>query len=246
MSASPPARLQRAPLRGPPRRCRDFEETGRRQSRSRASRAPDGGTAFTIALARGNEAVARLMLDYGADINTKDKTGSTPLHEAVRQGKIELVRDLVKRGADLHARTEPVAGRATPFSGAGGMTPFLTAAQTGNVAMMKELISLGADPTEKTPDGSDRPALRRHQPPPGRRKVHGGIRSRCERGPKARGSALHSAIRFGANEIIQYLADHGADFTIKDGFGRNAVEEADFEAPKSTIALVKKLAADRK
>ncbi len=61
--------------------------------------------------------------------------------------------------------------------------------------------------------------------------------------PKNRGSALHNAIRFGANDVVQYLADHGADFTIKDGFGRTPLEEAEFEAPKPTIDLMRKLAA---
>jgi hypothetical protein len=53
-------------------------------------------------------------------------------------------------------------------------------------------------------------------------------------------------VRAGANEIIQYLANHGADFDAKDQFGRNALEEALFEAPKPTIDLMQKLSEARK
>jgi ankyrin repeat protein len=63
--------------------------------------------------------------------------------------------------------------------------------------------------------------------------------------PAGRPNALHAAVRSGDNQMIQYLADHGADFNSKDAFGRTPVEEADFEAPKSTIELMHKLAAER-
>jgi ankyrin repeat protein len=52
--------------------------------------------------------------------------------------------------------------------------------------------------------------------------------------PQNRPGALHSAIRQGANDIVQYLADHGADLNAKDQFGRTPLEEAEFEAPAST------------
>ena len=60
---------------------------------------------------------------------------------------------------------------------------------------------------------------------------------------KGDGGALHAAIRFGQNDVIEYLVAHGADLTVKDRFGRTPLEEAEFEAPKPTIELVRKLAA---
>jgi ankyrin repeat protein len=63
--------------------------------------------------------------------------------------------------------------------------------------------------------------------------------------PKGRPSALHTAVRQGANDIVQYLADHGADFAAKDNFGRTPFEEAEFEAPAPTIELMRKLTAER-
>ena len=50
-------------------------------------------------------------------------------------------------------------------------------------------------------------------------------------------------MKAGANEIVQYLVDHGADLNTKDNFGRTPLEEAEFEAPKPTIELMRKLTA---
>ena len=62
--------------------------------------------------------------------------------------------------------------------------------------------------------------------------------------PTGGGSPLHTATRFGVAEIIEYLAARGADFTVKDRFGRNPLEEAEFEAPKATIELLRRLTAE--
>jgi ankyrin repeat protein len=207
-------------------------------------KAKDGGTAFLIALGRGNEAVTRLMLDYGGDVNALDANGNMPLHEAIRQGKVDLMKDLVARGADVNART-PGGGRGGRGGGGGGMTAFLVAAQGGNVAMIQELVKLGADSKGKLPDGTGGILLAT-----GSKKLDA-VKLMVELGldvndaPKGRPSALHSAIKQGANDIVQYLADHGADFAAKDNFGRTPLEEAEFEAPASTIALMRKLMAER-
>jgi uncharacterized protein len=207
-------------------------------------KARDGSTAFLIALARGHEAVARLMLEHGAEVNTRDRSGGTPLHEAVRQGKIDLVRDLVARGADLQSRTDMPSGPPTYFR-SGGLTPFLTAAETGNVAMMRELVALGADPKTKTPEGVGGVLLAT-----GSRKLDA-VKLMVELGGdvndarRSGGTALHTATRQGANDIVQFLVDNGADLSAKDRFGRTPLEAAEFEAPKPTIELLRKLTQNR-
>jgi uncharacterized protein len=125
------------------------------------------------------------------------------------------------------------------------MTPFLTAAEGGNVAMMKELIALGADPKAKTPDGAGGLLLAT-----GSRKLEA-VKFMVELGSDVNEkrtagfgiNPIHTATRFGALDIIQYLVDHGADLTVRDRFGRTPLEEAEFEAPKPTIELLRKLTA---
>ena len=45
--------------------------------------------------------IGRLLIDWGADVNTLDARGETPLHKAVMARKAFLVDLLVKSGADL-------------------------------------------------------------------------------------------------------------------------------------------------
>ena len=42
----------------------------------------------------------REMLEEGADPNAKDKDGNTPLHKAADEGRFDVVKLLLERGAD--------------------------------------------------------------------------------------------------------------------------------------------------
>jgi ankyrin repeat protein len=168
-----------------------------------------------------------------------------PLHEAIRQGKVELVKDLVARGADVNARSQGGGRGRGGAGGGGGTTAFLVAAQTGNVAMIRELVQLGADPKGKLPDGTGGVLLAAGSKKLDAVKLMVELGLDVNDGPQGRPGALHTAIRQGANDIVEYLADHGADFAAKDGFGRTPLEEAEFEAPASTIELMRKLTAAR-
>ena len=191
--------------------------------------------------------MTRLLLDHGADVNGRDRNGGTPLHEAVRQGDTELAKDLVARGADLYARTERGAeGGNTGSRRTSGLTPFLTAAQTGNVEMMRALIALGADPAAQTNEGAGAVLLAT------RSRELEAVQMVVELGldvnlcPTDRPSALHTAVRVGADEIVEYLAARGADFAARDHQGRTPLEEAEFEAPTHTIELMRRLTAERR
>ena len=51
----------------------------------------------------GNVAAARLLLDYGADIDDDDEVfGRTALHAAITESNLELVKLMVERGADIY------------------------------------------------------------------------------------------------------------------------------------------------
>ena len=199
-----------------------------------------------LAIAAGSDAVTGLMLDQGADVNVRDRTGSTPLHAAVRQGNLDMVRTLVARGADLDART----GRGDDWAAASarrtsGLTPFLTAAQTGNVDLLRALLGLGADPAARSDEGAGAVLLAT------RGRSLEAVQLLVELGldvnvhPPGRPSALHTAIRVGEDAIVEYLAAHGADFQARDHHGRTPLEEAEFEAPTHTIELMRRLTAAR-
>jgi len=67
--------------------------------------------AFYTASYRGQILCAAVLLGLGADINTRERRQSTPLHAAVRMGNLEMVCFLLRHGAEKSLRSEE------PFDG---------------------------------------------------------------------------------------------------------------------------------
>jgi hypothetical protein len=74
-----------------------------------------------------------VLIDNGADINTHDPMGETPLNYAISLGYIRIVEMLIARGADVN-----LAGR---FSD----RPLHNAVHSGNPHMVRMLIEKGAN-----------------------------------------------------------------------------------------------------
>ncbi|MEO7132593.1 MAG: ankyrin repeat domain-containing protein [Vicinamibacterales bacterium] len=92
-----------------------------------------GSTLLHHAAAFGTVDAMTFLLDAGADVNAKNRRGSSPLHWAIRDPA--KVRLLLARGAAINARQ--VEGR----------TPLYQAASLGDgIDIMRLLLSNGADP----------------------------------------------------------------------------------------------------
>ena len=57
-------------------------------------------TPLTVAALNGSASLVALLLSKGAQVNTRDASGSTALTEAVRKGDAEVLRLLLQAGAD--------------------------------------------------------------------------------------------------------------------------------------------------
>lgn len=64
-----------------------------------------GNTPLHIAASHGRADLVTLLLDGGADPNSKAALGETPLHVAVAEDCLEVVKLLLERGADPNAQT---------------------------------------------------------------------------------------------------------------------------------------------
>ena len=136
-----------------------------------------GSTALHHAAGYGPLANVELLIDNGAEVNAKNRRGSTPLHWAIHdEAKVRL---LLSKGANVNAKQ--VQGRTPLFLAAmlgdsvptmrllfargadpnlacaNGQTPLMMAAARGNVEALRLLIEKGAEVNGK--DGAGETAL---------------------------------------------------------------------------------------
>lgn len=107
---------------------------------------PDGFTALHYPAFFGGgdaAAVARALLDAGADVNARSTNPFSvlPLHSAVAGSHDDVVAVLVEAGADVNATQRH------------GFTPLHGAAQNGADPTVDRLLAAGADPTARNDDG---------------------------------------------------------------------------------------------
>jgi ankyrin repeat protein len=119
----------------------------------------DGKSALVMATFSGHTGVATLLLGAGADPNAAG-AGYTALHAAALRGDVALVKALLDKGADPHARLtkgSPVRrfgsqwALSTPFTGA---TPLMVAAAYLETGVMRALVAAGAKTDAALPNGA--------------------------------------------------------------------------------------------
>jgi ankyrin repeat protein len=66
----------------------------------------EGENALHVAVLWNDIQAAKLLIAAGININQPGDLGYTPLHAACSGGKLEMVKLLVKNGADVHALSE--------------------------------------------------------------------------------------------------------------------------------------------
>ena len=112
-------------------------------------RAADGNSALVLATFNGQGAVARLLLERGADPNA-DGAGYTALHAAVLRADLDTLRALLAHGADPNARLlqgSPVRRFASQWAlprSFLGATPLFVAAAYREAEAVRELLAWGA------------------------------------------------------------------------------------------------------
>lgn len=84
-----------------------------------------------MASTNGHLLVAELLIQYGADVNTRDRNRETPLHLASGHGKLDMVRLLLTSGSSVDSQDED-------------STPLHRAAQSGHLDIVILLLRSGA------------------------------------------------------------------------------------------------------
>jgi uncharacterized protein len=187
--------------------------------------------------------IINMLLAHGANVNaqlvkqtpyrtkvdrgadTMLTTGTTPLLRAAKAGDVEVIKTLLAKGADPKLTTK--------F----GMTPIMAAAGLGT----KEEDTTGRRKTQPEAVESIQLFLNAGED----------INAIDRQGD----TALHGAAQKGDDQVVQFLADHGAKLDIQDKKGRTPLDAANglmgnggFDGSRrdvheSTVALLKKLMA---
>ena len=77
--------------------------------------------------------VVKILISEGADVNSKNKNGSTALHKAAYSGNLEIVKLLVQANANVNSQNKLK------------ISPMAIAAIHGRTDIVKYLINSGAD-----------------------------------------------------------------------------------------------------
>lgn len=97
-----------------------------------------GFTPLHIASHYGNQSIANLLVQKGADVNYSAKHSITPLHVAAKWGKSNMVSLLLEQGAHIEAKTRD------------GLTPLHCAARSGHEQVVDMLLEKSAPISSKT------------------------------------------------------------------------------------------------
>ena len=200
-----------------------------------------------------------MLVDHGADPNVSDRGGVTPLHSAAQLGSLELVKQLLAKGANPNAATgkAPTGGRGGPrgggggrFGGGGQQTPLMMAARANHEDIMKALIEKGADPKLKAQDGSTLLMSAVGSGHVGPVKLAYRYDKDVKATTESGDTIVHAAVSgtLGPNatqtdicEVIVYLNEIGAPLDEKNGRGRTPMDVANVLPIDKAVTLMSDL-----
>jgi ankyrin repeat protein len=164
-----------------------------------------------VAACMGDLARVKRFVEEGADVDTKDELGWTPLYWAASTDQDNVAEFLIANGADVNAKTNY------------NSTPLYQAAATGGLNFVKLLISKGADVNAEDKHGN---TPLHSAASSGQKEVVELLISKGAivdaKGRNGRTPLYNAALR-GHKDIVEILVAKGADIDAKDKSNQTAL-----------------------
>ena len=156
---------------------------------------PDDETALMVAIKVGNFQMVDTLIDLGAKVNVVEKFhNQTPLIYASAEGRADMVKLLLSKGADVKPRalytdwpSQVTSEPRTQYRSVGGLNALMYAIRGGCYSCVEQLVAAGADINFPTPEGV---------------------------------TPLMLALDNSHNEVAKFLMDKGANLDVWDWWGR--------------------------
>ena len=158
--------------------------------------------------------VARVLLDAGADANSRDEEARTPLHHAAWGGHTDILNMLVGAGANVNRR------------GVDGISLLQNAVHEGNSDVVKLLIDAGANVNRMLKGGYSllQVAVKEDKADMVQLLVEAG--ADLNRKSKNGKTLLQNAVKEGNADAVKMLVEAGADLNHKDKDGKTLLRHA--------------------
>ncbi|KAJ9607047.1 hypothetical protein H2200_008119 [Cladophialophora chaetospira] len=217
-----------------------------------------GHTALIWASKYGHERVVQILLDHGANVDTREGICGTALYLASEHGHEKVVRRLLDHGADVN-RQSGLRGTALDAASSRGLkrtvqilldhgadvniqggqygTALQAASQNGHETVAQILLDHGADVNIQDARGNALYSASEH----GHEKIvqilldhKADINTQGGR----YGTALQAAALHRSTKVMQMLLDHGADVNIQGGEFGNAIQAASFRGHEKIVRIL--------
>lgn len=165
-------------------------------------------------------------------VNVSDENGYTPLHHAVKEGHLEMVKFLVKQGASINS------------GGSSGRMALHSAAEFGNLDVLKYLVKCGADINSRDPLGRTVLHLAVWFDNLDIVEYLVGLGVDINSGDDKERTALHLAAKSGNLDILKYLVERGADVNSGDPLGCRVLHLAVWYHNLDTVKYLVERGAD--
>ena len=205
------------------------KEPSKKLLKKKAARAKEPG-ALHAAVARGDLIDARELIELGARVDEpkSEEDSTTPLLIAAAKGNAEMVRLLLKSGADLTARDD-CENNALHL-----------ACSKGHVDVANRLIKAGCDIETRAGNGATalHLAARKGHDDVVTLLLESGMDIESVDGKGA--TALHAACSGGYEDVVSLLIKRGADVAAEDGKGKTPRQIASKKGHDDCAKIIKR------